>query len=196
MTELRKIIAEEVAELERQFEETWEGVEQPQLQDWRSGMQIDLGPEGTRLHRYEAAADRLFRSAWTKLERLRKDRDEPLIPHSELRYARHYAARPPAPPAAPPPVPVSPAQAPAPSPVRPESVVPSPSLHDDPPTVLDFWVAGPPRDHSARACPVQDEPDAKPAGDRRTSPRAPQPSVATRVSGWISRSGPFASRQT
>ena len=99
VTELRKIIAEEVAELERQFEETWEGVEQPQLQDWRSGMQIDLGPEGTRLHRYEAAADRLFRSAWTKLERLRKDRDEPLIPHSERRYAPQHAA-PPAPPAA------------------------------------------------------------------------------------------------
>jgi len=69
VTQLREIVAKEVAELERRREEAWEGVEQPRLQDWCSGLEIDLGPEGTRLRRYEMAADRLFRSAWTKLER-------------------------------------------------------------------------------------------------------------------------------
>ena len=71
----------------------WEAVEEPRLQGWCSGLEIDLGPEGTRLRRYEAAADRLFRSAWTKLERLRKERGEPLIPRAEPRArprARHH----------------------------------------------------------------------------------------------------------
>src|SRR5262249_49502045 len=65
---LREIIAEEVAALERRREAVWEGVEEPRLEDWRSGLDIDLGPDGTRLRRYEAAAHRLFRSAWAKLE--------------------------------------------------------------------------------------------------------------------------------
>ena len=94
MTELREIIAEEVAELEERREEAWEGVEEPRLQDWRSGLEMDLGPEGTRLRRYEMAADRLFRSAWTKLERLRKERGEPLIPRCERGFAAEPAARP------------------------------------------------------------------------------------------------------
>ena len=58
-------------------------IERPRLEGWRSGVEIDLGPEGERLHRYEMAADRLFRSAWTKLERLRKEHGLPLIPRRE-----------------------------------------------------------------------------------------------------------------
>src|SRR5262249_51600748 len=84
--------------LERRSEAVWEGVEEPRLQGWRSGVDIDLGPDGTRLHRYEAAAHRLFRSAWMKLERLRKERDVPFIPPCE----RGSAAEPAAPPAPPP----------------------------------------------------------------------------------------------
>ena len=98
VAELREIVAEEVAELEERDEEAWDGIEQPRLQDWRSGVEIDLGPEGTRLRRYEAAADRLFRSAWTKLERLRKERGQPLIPRRERMAAPEPAPRPPAPP--------------------------------------------------------------------------------------------------
>jgi len=76
---LRELVAEEVAELERRREEGWEGVEQPRLQDWLAGLDIDLGPVGTRLFRYEMAADRLFRPAWTRLERLE---------HSPLAFVR------------------------------------------------------------------------------------------------------------
>ena len=79
MTELREIVTDEVARLKQRDEEVWEAVEKPQLQDWCSGVDMDLGPEGTRLRRYEAAADRLFRSAWTKLERLREASGQPLI---------------------------------------------------------------------------------------------------------------------
>ncbi len=140
VTELREIVAEEVAELERRREEAWEGVEQPRLQDWCSGLEIDPGPDGTRLHRYEAAADRLFRSAWTKLERPRKDCGEPFIHRCECGFAAEQAARP-----APFAVPVSEPVPPAPAPVRPESAVPAPARLDDPPTVLDFWIGGPPR---------------------------------------------------
>jgi hypothetical protein len=82
VAELREIIAEEVAALEKRSEEIWEEVEQPLLRDLHAGAMIDLGVEGTRLRRYEAAADRLFRSAWTKLERLRHERGEPLMPRS------------------------------------------------------------------------------------------------------------------
>ena len=46
VTELREIVASEVAELEERSEEAWEGVEEPRLQDWCSGLEIDLGPEG------------------------------------------------------------------------------------------------------------------------------------------------------
>jgi hypothetical protein len=120
-------------------EEAWEGVEQPRLQDWFSGLEIDLGPEGTRLHRYEAAADRLFRSAWTKLERLRKERGEPLIHRCERGFAAEHGTRP-DPPAVPLSGPVPPA------PVRPLPEVSRSSLLGDPAaTVLDFWVGGPPR---------------------------------------------------
>jgi hypothetical protein len=83
VTGLREIIAEEVAALERRREEVWDGVERPRLQNWHSGLDIDLGPDGTRLHRYEAAAHRLFRSAWTKLEKIRKERGESLMPGPE-----------------------------------------------------------------------------------------------------------------
>ena len=55
---------------------------------------MDLGPDGTRLRRYEMAADRLFRSAWTKLERLRKERGEPLILLRQRGFAAEPAARP------------------------------------------------------------------------------------------------------
>ena len=77
--ELRGIVADEIVRLEVRRDEIKEAVEQPMLQDWQAGREIDLGPEATRLHRYEAAADRLFRSAWTKLERIRKEQGEPLI---------------------------------------------------------------------------------------------------------------------
>src|SRR5262249_44731198 len=79
VAELRGIIEKEVAALEKRGEETWERLERQRLLDWQSGLEIDLGAEGTRLRRYEAAANRLFRSAWTKLEKLRKERGEPLI---------------------------------------------------------------------------------------------------------------------
>ncbi len=152
VTGLREIVAAEVAELERRREEAWEGVEQPRLQDWCSGLEIDLGPDGTRLRRYEMAADRLFRSAWTKLERLRKERGEPLIQRCERGFPATRAARP-DPPAVPPSEPVPPAPAPvrpesavpAPAPVRLEPAVPAPAGLDDPAAVLDFWIGGPPR---------------------------------------------------
>jgi len=128
VTELREILAKEVAELDRRREQAWEGVEQPRLQDCCSGLEIDLGPDGTRLRRYEMAADRLFRSAWTKLERLRKERGEPLIHRCESGFAAVHAPRP-----DPPAVPLS------------EPVPPAPARLDDPPPVLDFWIGGPPR---------------------------------------------------
>ena len=80
VVELREIVTTQIVELEARDEEVWEGVEEPRLRDWQAGLEIDLGAEGTRLRRYEAAADRLFRSAWRKLEQLRKERGEPLIP--------------------------------------------------------------------------------------------------------------------
>lgn len=128
---LLNLIADEVAELRRRSKEVWEGVEAPQLEDWLSGLAIDLGPEGTKLRRYEAAADRMFRSALTRLERLKKQRGEPLI----ARRDREPAA--PARPASKP-VPA------APTPVRPEPAVSFPSLLDDPPSVLDLWIGGRP----------------------------------------------------
>ena len=94
VTGLREILSDQVAGLERRGEEAWEALEEPRLQVWCSGLEIDLGPEGTRLHRYEMAADRLFRSAWTKLERLRKERGEPLIPLRQRGFAAEPAARP------------------------------------------------------------------------------------------------------
>ena len=98
VAELRELIAEEVAELEERDEEAWADIERPRLEGWRAGVEIDLGPEGERLHRYEMAADRLFRSAWTKLERLRKEHGLPLIPRRERLPDVEPAPRPPAPP--------------------------------------------------------------------------------------------------
>jgi hypothetical protein len=127
VTELREIIAEKVAELEERRNEVWEGIEQFQLQDWHLGRDIDLGPEGTRLHRYETAADRLFRSAWTKLEQLRKERGEPLMPRSE-----HTA-----------PELATPRTAPEPLPQITDVL--KRMAQDDPSSVADFWVCGPPQ---------------------------------------------------
>ena len=152
VTELRQIVTEEVAELELQREDVWEAVEQPRLQDLCSGLEIDLGPDGMRLRRYEMAADRLFRSAWTKLERLRKERGEPLIRYCKNWHAAPPVARPAPPaapvsetvPSAPAPVPAA-SRAPSPAPAPPEFVIPAPARLDDSATVLDFWVGGPPR---------------------------------------------------
>jgi hypothetical protein len=154
VTELREIVAEEVAELGRQHDEVWEEVEQQRLRDWQAGVAMDLGPEGTRLRRYEMAADRLFRSAWTKLERLRKEAGQPMMPRSERGYAHEMAARR-VPSAAPPPPPAPP---PATEPVPSRSVVSeSPLLRDPAGPVLDFWVAGAPRPGVSSSSLAQDK---------------------------------------
>ena len=138
VVELREIVTKQIAELETRDEEVWEGVEEPRLRGWQAGLEIDLGAEGTRLRRYEAAADRLFRSAWRKLEGLRKERGEPLMPGTECGLAPEPAA-PCEPPAAPPPAPAPPAETPA----RPEVVFPELSPLGDPAaSVLDLWVGG------------------------------------------------------
>jgi hypothetical protein len=131
VAELRQIIEHEVAKLGARSEETFEEIEQPRLCGWQAGLEIDLGAEGTRLRRYEAAAWRLFRSAWVKLEKLRKARGEPLMPRSDEPVARCD------PPAAPPPAKSAPA------PARPEAAFPVLSLRGAPSaTVLDFSVGG------------------------------------------------------
>lgn len=141
--ELRKLVTTQIAELETRGEEAWEEIEEPRLRDWQAGLEIDLGAEGTRLHRYEAAADRLFRSAWRKLEQLRKERGEPLMPGTACGLAPEPAA-PCEPPEAPPPETAHPATAQAPA--RPEDAFPGPSLRSDPAApVLDFWAGGSPR---------------------------------------------------
>jgi hypothetical protein len=132
VTELREIIAEQVAELEKKSDEAWEGVEVPLLRDWHAGLEIDLGPEGTRLRRYEAAADRLFRSAWTKLERLRSESGDPMI-HCSAPISAAEPATPPSP-------------APASAPMRRVADVLGPLLQDDPSAeALDLWIAGRPK---------------------------------------------------
>jgi hypothetical protein len=132
VAELREMIDNEVGTLEERSEETFEEVERPQLCNWRAGLDIDLGAEGTRLRRYEAAANRLFRSAWTKLEKLRKERGEPLMPGSDEPVA----------PCAPPPAKIPPAAAPA----RAEAVFPAASLSGaSAATELDLWIGGTPR---------------------------------------------------
>jgi hypothetical protein len=132
VAELRGIIEKEVTRLEERSEETFEQIERPRLCAWRAGLEIDLGAEGTRLRRYEAAADRLFRSAWTKLEKLRKERGEPLMPSPDEPARRDV-------PAAPPPAPASPPAAPA----RPGVVLPGTALRGDAAApVLDFSVGG------------------------------------------------------
>ena len=145
---LREIIADEVAELEAKRAEVWEGIEKPRLQDWRSGLEIDLGPEGTRLRRYEAAADRLFRSAWTKLERLRKENGEPFMDRS---------ARDPAP---------EPAPDTFPPPAPPASGLPSPLVGDPAAAFLDIWAAGPPQNKTNPA-------PGQPASGRRAGRSGP-----------------------
>ncbi len=136
MTELREIVRDEIARLEQRDEEVWEAVEKPQLQDWCSGVDMDMGPEGTRLRRYEAAADRLFRSAWTKLQRLREASGQPMIHRAGHVLVPEHAIAP------------LPAAAPAPAavPVRrlPE-VSRSSLLGESAVPVLDIWAGGPPR---------------------------------------------------
>jgi hypothetical protein len=153
VAELRQMIEEQVAELKERSDEAWEELEKPLLLDWQAGVEIDLGPEGTRLRRYEAAADRLFRSAWRKLELLRKERGEPLMPRAEREPAARYD---------PPPAPAPPA------PARPEPVVPACSTRVDPAsTVLDFWVAGPPRPGIAPGFTPRDKTNPTPARQAR-----------------------------
>ena len=136
---LRAFVADEAAALGRRREEVWEGVEEPRMRDWRAGMGIDLGPDGTRLRRYEAAAHRLFRSAWAKLEDLRRGRGEPL-PGPGCGHLPEPAA-PSAPPAARPPA--TPPPAPAAAPARPEAASQAPSPGGEPAaTMLDFSVGG------------------------------------------------------
>src|SRR5271157_6286854 len=142
----------------RGSDEAWEGVEQPRLQDWCSGLEIGLGPDGTRLRRYEMAADRLFRSAWTKLERLRKESGEPFIQHCEPGFAAEHTARP-----APPAVPISEPVPRAPAPVRPESAVPAAARLDDSSPVLDFWIGGPPRPGINPGCLFQNKTNPTPS---------------------------------
>src|SRR4051794_26131556 len=91
---LREIVDTQIVGLEARDEEVWGQIEEPRLRGWQAGLEIDLGAEGTRLRRYEAAADRLFRSAWRKLEGLRKERGEPLMPRTEGGLAPESAAWP------------------------------------------------------------------------------------------------------
>ena len=123
VNELAQILADEVVELEEKRHEVWEGIEEPMLQGWRAGFDIDLGPEGTRLRRYEAAAHRLYNSAWNKLERLRKENGQPLVDRTARTPAPEPApapAAPPAPaPAAPPAAAAPPVALPASAPVAP-----------------------------------------------------------------------------
>ena len=167
VAELRQIIAEEVSELEERGEEAWNEIEEPQLQDWRSGLSLDLSKEGERLHRYEAAADRLFRSAWTKLERIRKERGEPLI---------HRSAHMPSPRACPFPAAASGAAARAGSPAKGPGTSNGAPAARHPGAVaarrsgrkcsghLGLRLA-PSREQPRRSFPEQDEPDAR-AGPR------------------------------
>ena len=135
------------------------------------------GPKGTRLHRYEAAADRLFRSAWTKLEHLRKERGEPLMPRCERGFAAEPAPRPTA---APPPA----RRLPAP-PVPPARPLPdfsrSPLLGDPAAPVLDFWVAGPPRPGISPGHPSQNKTNPAPSRPANgATPHAGFPPAARR----------------
>jgi hypothetical protein len=168
VTELQEIVAEEVAELGQQRDEVWEEVEQPMLRDWHSGQTIDLGPEGTRLRRYEMAADRLFRSAWTKLEQLRKESGKPLMPRAERGFTHEHTARP-APSAAPPPAPAPPPATES-VPWRPV-VSGSPLLGDPAAPVLDFWVAGAPQPGISSSILSQDKTNPAPGRPARGATR-------------------------
>jgi hypothetical protein len=164
VSDLREIIADQVAKLEAQREETWEGIEKPQLEDWWSGVDIDLGPEGTRLRRYEAAADRLFRSAWTKLERLRQERGEPLMPCSQRGLTSEPAV--PAPPAAAAPL--------LPKPLRHLADLLRPSPLDEASSVVDFWAGGAPQagpKHGSQSRNKTNPGSSRPMNVGRTEPR-------------------------
>ena len=159
---LRAFVADEVAALGRRRQEVWEGVEEPRMRDWRAGMGIDLGPDGTRLRRYEAAAHRLFRSAWARLEDLRKGRGEPL-PGPGCGHLPEPAA-PIAPPAAPPPATPPPAAAPA----RPEAASPAPSPGGEPAaTRLDYSVGGLSRPGMSTRDPSRDKTNPAPGRHAR-----------------------------
>src|SRR5262249_1112293 len=54
VAELRALVADQVAALERKRAEVWEGVEKPRLLLWQAGVATEFGPEVQRLHRYEA----------------------------------------------------------------------------------------------------------------------------------------------
>ena len=159
----------------------WEAIERPRLRDWQAGLEIDLGAEGKRLRRYEAAADRLFRSAWRELEGLREGRGEPLMPRSEPELPPEPAARS-EPTAIPPPTSIPTAPAPRQAAVRTQSAVPSLSLRDDPPTALDFRVGGPPRPGVNQGILFQDKTNPTPsrpasrgrAAGRRSFPSEPR----------------------
>ena len=163
VAELREIIAEEVAELEERGEEAWDGHRAAAAGGLAAGVEIDLGPEGTRLHRYEMAADRLFRSAWTKLERLRKEHGVPLIPRRESMAAPEPAPRPPAPP---PPAAARPAPAPAARPLPEAFEVVAAGRSGVPGARLLGRRPAPARDQPRQSLPGQDEPGAGPAGER------------------------------
>jgi hypothetical protein len=161
VAELRQIITEEVAKLESKRKEVWEEIETPQLQAWSAGFDIDLGPEGTRLRRYEAAADRLFRSAWTKLERLRTETGESLISRSgrtiasasdQAVRADHPAVSRPAP--AP--------QAAAPTRLAADIARWSSLLADPASDVLNFRVGGPPPSEINPVSPSQNKTNPAP----------------------------------
>jgi hypothetical protein len=160
VVELREITDGEIAALEKQSEEIWEDVEQPFLRDLHAGGMIDLGPEGTRLHRYEAAADRLFRSAWTKLERLRKENGEPLVPGSASAGVPDPAPLPPS------------ASGPAVSPAaRFVQEVLGRLPGDQADAVLDLWACGPPRNGVHREHSPQNKTNpARPTHEGRTAP--------------------------
>ena len=198
MTELRQIVTEEVAELELQREDVWEAIEQPRLQDLHAGLEIDLGPDGMRLRRYEMAADRLFRSAWTKLERLRKESGEPMIRYCKNGLAAALSRGPPLLLCHSPSrflrlgdgtgtgtISSSGSTPGAPRVRRPGSI--SAERFGVRARLLGRRPA-PIRHQPQQSAPEQDEPDADPARERRSSRQAKKPAVGTPETGVESRS--------
>ena len=119
-------------------EEAWEGDEELRLQIWRSGLEMDLGPEGTRLRRYDGGRSAVplgLDQAGAAAEGARRAVDLP---------ARCRAGREPQP------------RGPSHPPAGSESPRPRPRLRSDrgapprsrsrpagEPPVLDFWIGGP-----------------------------------------------------
>ena len=131
--------------------------------------------------RYEMAATRLFHSAWSKLERLRKDCGEPLFPRGQCGLAAGAVARP-APPAEPVSEPVPPARA---TDAGTGTVAPQARGHvagmarrSIPGARLVDGRHAPDRYQPRLSVPEQDEPDAQPAREWRTSRQAEKPLVA------------------